>query len=287
MITSTKNPLVKQLVRLRTSARLRRQERRVLVVGSRALREAAAHANLQMLLLPPPQGSDAALDTTSGREAATRAALREAGLREVVGDAADVIFADKRVLRKISGMPSLGRGSAVGCVPLPKPSIPAQLERLLVLSGVSDPGNVGTLLRTALGLGWDAAFLLEPEPEPEPGRGPWPRCADPFGDKALRAAAGAAFALPIVSGGAGELRRVLAAHSLPLFVADVGDPAELPRSPPDQLSVGSRAALCLSSEAHGAARLPELLRVASEGSPPPLTRVGIPMSQGSDSLSVS
>ena len=292
MITSTKNPLVKQLVRLRTSARLRRQEQAVLVVGSRALREAAAHADLQMLLLPPPQGSDAgALETPSGREAATRAALREAGLRGAVGaDAADVTFADERVLRKISGMPSLGRGSAVGCVALPEPSIPAQLERLLVLSGVSDPGNVGTLLRTALGLGWDAAFLLEPEPEPEPEphRGPWPRCADPFGEKALRAAAGAAFALPIVSGGAAELRRVLAAHSLPLFVADVaGDPAELPRSLPDQLSVGSRAALCLSSEAHGAARLPELLRVASEGSPPPLTRVGIPMSQGSDSLSVS
>ena len=176
MITSTKNPLVKRLVRLRTSARLRRQEQAVLVVGSRALREAAPHADLQMLLLPPPQGSDAAaLETPSGRQAATRAALREAGLRETVG--ADVTFADERVLRKISGMPSLGGGSAVGCVALPEPSIPAQLERLLVLSGVSDPGNVGTLLRTALGLGWDAAFLLEPEPEPEPGRGPWPRCA--------------------------------------------------------------------------------------------------------------
>eukprot|EP01045_Picozoa_sp_COSAG04_P044387 COSAG04_NODE_15036_length_546_cov_0.881432_1_plen_107_part_10 len=107
MITSTKNPLVKQLVRLRTSARLRRQEQAVLVVGSRALREAAAHADLQMLLLPPPQGSDAAaLETTSGREAATRAALREAGLWEAVGaGAADVTFADERVLRKISGMP--------------------------------------------------------------------------------------------------------------------------------------------------------------------------------------
>lgn len=34
------------------------------------------------------------------------------------------------------------------------------LRRLLVMDGIQDPGNIGTLLRTALALGWQGAFLL-------------------------------------------------------------------------------------------------------------------------------
>lgn len=36
----------------------------------------------------------------------------------------------------------------------------SSFKRLLVLDGVQDPGNLGTLLRTALALGWQGAFLL-------------------------------------------------------------------------------------------------------------------------------
>ena len=45
----------------------------------------------------------------------------------------------------------------------------------------------GTLLRTALALGWGGALLL-------------PGCCDPFNDKALRASRGAAFRLPLAPG---------------------------------------------------------------------------------------
>ena len=102
------------------------------------------------------------------------------------------------------------------------------MRRLLVLSGVTDPGNVGTLLRTALGLGWDAAFLLAgDDSNAEGGQSntgstrTWPHCADPFGDKALRAGAGAAFALPIMRGCPAALQRVLRRHEMTLCVADL------------------------------------------------------------------
>jgi TrmH family RNA methyltransferase len=49
---------------------------------------------------------------------------------------------------------------------------------------VSDPGNVGTLIRTADAFG--AAVALSPE------------CADPLGPRALRATAGAIFRVPLV-----------------------------------------------------------------------------------------
>lgn len=53
------------------------------------------------------------------------------------------------------------------------------VQRLLVLDRVQDPGNLGTLLRNAEGLGWDAVFLMG--------------CCDPHNDKAIRAARGSTF----------------------------------------------------------------------------------------------
>jgi RNA methyltransferase, TrmH family len=67
----------------------------------------------------------------------------------------------------------------------------------LALFGVADPGNVGTLIRTADGFG--AAVAL--------GEG----CADPTGPKALRASAGSIWRVPLVESGAGR-RVALVAH---------------------------------------------------------------------------
>ena len=70
---------------------------------------------------------------------------------------------------------------------------------VLALWKVSDPGNVGTLLRTADAFG--AAVALSPE------------CADPLGPRALRASAGAIFRVPLVGWDDAPARRVaLVAH---------------------------------------------------------------------------
>ncbi len=50
-------------------------------------------------------------------------------------------------------------------------------RRVLVLEDVQDPGNVGTLIRTAVAFGFDGAVLSE-------------QCADPFGPKCVQATAG-------------------------------------------------------------------------------------------------
>src|SRR4051794_30307153 len=54
----------------------------------------------------------------------------------------------------------------------------------VALWGVGDPGNVGTVLRSALAFG-AASVALGPD------------CADPFAPKAVRASMGALFALPV------------------------------------------------------------------------------------------
>ncbi len=58
------------------------------------------------------------------------------------------------------------------------------LNRVMILEETNDPGNLGALIRTALALGWEGILLLG-------------NCCDPFNDKALRAAKGATFRIPI------------------------------------------------------------------------------------------
>ena len=75
----------------------------------------------------------------------------------------------------------------------------AEARRLLALEGVQDPGNVGTLLRSAAAFGFDGVILSE-------------GCAAPYAPKTLRASMGAAVQLPVIEAGAmppviGELRR--------------------------------------------------------------------------------
>jgi RNA methyltransferase, TrmH family len=72
-------------------------------------------------------------------------------------------------------------------------------ELVLALWRVSDPGNVGTLLRTADAFGAGVSLSAD--------------CADPLGPRALRASAGAIFRVPLIAWGAMPERRVaLVAH---------------------------------------------------------------------------
>jgi RNA methyltransferase, TrmH family len=80
---------------------------------------------------------------------------------------------------------------------------------------VADPGNVGTLIRTADAFGAAVALSLG--------------CADPLGPRALRATAGAIFRVPLVEWDASPSRRVaLVAHGgTPLSEIDLNPPVTL------------------------------------------------------------
>ena len=101
----------------------------------------------------------------------------------------------------------------------PDTSMPEKLDgnRYLVLVGVQDPGNVGTVWRTADAFGADGLILLE-------------GCADPFAPKTVRATMGAAFRLPVYRSTAGELAEKCREAGLPLYATalreDTADVAE-------------------------------------------------------------
>ena len=90
--------------------------------------------------------------------------------------------------------------------PLPEPR-DAVDTHCLVLDRVGDPGNVGTLARTAAALGVDRLVALD-------------GTADPWGAKAVRASAGFVFALPVHRVSWEMFHPWLELVGLPLFVAD-------------------------------------------------------------------
>lgn len=98
------------------------------------------------------------------------------------------------VMAGLSTLPHPGRVIAV----FRRADLPRELERPvgLALWHLTDPGNLGTLLRAADALG--PAFVLLS-----------PGCADPTGPKAVRASAGSLFGVPLGAfGDAPELPRV-------------------------------------------------------------------------------
>ena len=107
----------------------------------------------------------------------------------------------------LAGVSSLGSGTrAIGVFERPVPAAPAG-PLCVALWGVRDPGNVGTILRSALAFGADSVAF-------------GPGCADPFAPKAVRASMGAVFAVPIA--------RVASVDALPrptiALVAREGEP---------------------------------------------------------------
>jgi TrmH family RNA methyltransferase len=84
---------------------------------------------------------------------------------------------------------------------------PGRELRLLVLDAVQDPGNVGTLVRAAAGLGAAAVVAL-------------PGTADVWSAKVVRAAMGAHFTVPMLTSTTDALAAFLAAHAVPLWGAD-------------------------------------------------------------------
>lgn len=136
--------------------------------------------------------------------------------------------------------------------------IPAR-PRLLVLDAVQDPGNAGTMLRTAAALGAAATLTA-------------PGTVDLWNAKVVRSAMGALFYYPALSVSWDALDRLLAERQIPLWGADASGQSVDTIAPPTAvaLAVGNEGA-GLSPEARTrCARL-----------------VGIPLGPGIESLNVA
>lgn len=171
LASSPRNPALR-LARALQAKKVRRERRLLVAEGEDLVDAALAHGVRPVALLLDAErvgGDDPRVRATEG--------LRERYL------------VPPRLLAQASGLAAAPRVLAI--LPQPPPcsfrdvAFPPALG--VYLAGVADPGNVGTLVRTAAALGADWLAL-------------GPGSADAFHPRAVRAAMGATFAIPILEG---------------------------------------------------------------------------------------
>lgn len=180
-ITSRKNPRLADLRKLAAQRSFRRERGLFVGDGTKLLEEAVRwQASLETVVVTPDVPAPALGEHVS--------------ILQVPGD----------VMESISPMRS-PQGALFSCR-IPEQSTPEILpgSRYLVLDGLQDPGNVGTIWRTADALGADGLILVN-------------ACADPWNPKTVRATMGACFRLPIYEMEPEEMAALLERSGLPLY----------------------------------------------------------------------
>lgn len=94
----------------------------------------------------------------------------------------DVYFVSDDIIKKVSQNVSLSDYIGI-CIK--KEETISSMQKVILLDDLQDPGNVGTIIRTAYSFGYDAIII---------GEG----CVDVYNDKTVRSTQGAVFHIPIV-----------------------------------------------------------------------------------------
>lgn len=239
MITSRTNAQVKYIRRLQAERRFRHDEGAFVVEGTRWLRELARDATIPRAVYATPSW----METEEGQ--ALAAAL-----------AVDVILVDEPVMAAMSDTETAPGVLAVLAV-APRP-LPAQPTLLLILDALNNPGNLGTILRTAAAAGADGVLL-------------GPGSVDPYNPKAVRGSMGALLRLPVLAANWEVIHRLVS--DMAVWLAAAGDGASYTAvdwRPPSAILIGS--------EARGASAPGERLATG---------RVTIPMHDDTESLNAA
>jgi TrmH family RNA methyltransferase len=242
MITSLSNAKVK-LVRSLARRRARYAERQFVVEGVRSVEEA-----LRAGIAP------ALAFFTAAAEADARAHALLDRLRATPSPVLDVT---DEIMQAMSNTETPAGLLAV--FPFVELPLPASPQFLLVLDAIRDPGNVGTILRSAQAAGVEAVLFA-------------PGTADPYNDKVIRSAMGAHFHIPLRVESWEAIQDIV--HPIPRrYLADASGKIDYTRA-----NWSRPVALIVGGEAEGASDAARQLATA---------RVMIPMHGGVESLNAA
>ena len=185
-ITSRKNPLLQQMKKLLSSRKAREEAGLFAADGTKLLREAVRFCpGLETVVL-----SD--------------------GVEEAVPEHVRLVRVPGDVMASISPMES-PQGALFLCrMPEKKAFVPT--PGMLLLDGIQDPGNLGTILRTADALDVPVALLEG--------------CADPYSHKVVRSSMGAVFRTDVVQTTWAEAKALCGAAGIPIGVTALSDRAK-------------------------------------------------------------
>ena len=237
-ISSTQNKRVRYVKALQTKARLRRGVRKLVLEGDRLIADALSSGG----------HPDLALYSLENADYQVIARLQESKC-ELLPVSQDVLsFASDT--QQPPGI--------VAVFAIPKPPIPQPSTRVLILDAVREPGNLGTILRTAAAAGVELAILA-------------PGCVDPYNSKVLRAGMGAHFRIPVVEASWPEISSFC--QDLTIYASSADSATEY-----TAVDWQREWALILGNEARGVSH--KAFSVAQEV-------ISIPMSDTSESLNVA
>lgn len=180
-ITSRENPQIKEVCGLLSSSRQRRTQGLFVCEGFTLLEEALR----------------------SGRAPVSVFCL-ESRLERLPALSCPVRAVTESVLRKLSDVPT--PQGVVFTLPIPRPREQLSGQRFLALDQLRDPGNLGTILRTADAFGLDGVILLGD-------------CVDPYSPKVVRSAMGSLFRVPLYTMTAQRLQAQLKEQNIPSYAA--------------------------------------------------------------------
>jgi TrmH family RNA methyltransferase len=189
MITSSQNPRLKWIRQLQDSNRERRQAGAFVIEGVRLVEEALKRGWPACLVLYSDEINERGRSVVQG--------FQQQGV--------ETYEVASAVLRSASdtGTPQ-GLLAVLQAHTLP---VPSTLDFVFIPDSVRDPGNLGTMLRTASATGVQAVWIP-------------PGTVDPYSPKVLRSAMGAHFCLPVIVHEWISLRELVQLHSLYCFLAD-------------------------------------------------------------------
>lgn len=190
VIESRHNSTLRHLARLAREKKYRQGAGEMVCEGDKMLREALdSGVQVKTVLLRAGDIQDAGL----------LARAQAQGAR---------LFQTEAALFALASDVETPQGVLFSCVPprLHADDLPGKLSGVMLLDGVQDPGNLGTILRTADAFALDAVILCE-------------GCADPNAPKVVRATMGAAFRQPVYRMPLAEAAAALHARGMPLYAA--------------------------------------------------------------------
>jgi len=185
-ITARKNPLIQKVRKLASSASARRNEGLFVGDGTKLLEEAVRYWP--------------GLDTV----------ILADGVQAQVPESVRVVRVPQEIMEYISPMET-PQGAVFLCR-LPEKTKFSPKPGMLILDGIQDPGNVGTILRTADALEIPVVLLEG--------------CADPYGWKVVRSSMGAVFRSPVVQSTWAEVSGACKEAGIQIGVTALSDRAE-------------------------------------------------------------
>lgn len=149
-------------------------------------------------------------------------------------DAVEMISMPEHMFSKLGSTQSPQGVAAVVTAPIQPVKLPMKGEDLyFVCEAISDPGNLGTIIRIADAFDFSAVILTDGS-------------VDPFNEKAIRASMGSCFRIPVIQGiSSQEAILILKTNGVQLVASHLrGNPLE-------EADISLPAAIFIGNEAHG------------------------------------